>query len=37
VHAQLGKKVRHVHAGRLAADEQLLGDLAVGAALDQQA
>ena len=33
---QLGQDVGHVHAGRLGADEQGVGDLAVGAAVGQQ-
>jgi hypothetical protein len=36
VHAKLGEDVGHMHADRLAADEQLLSDLTVGAALHQQ-
>jgi hypothetical protein len=32
VHAQLGQDIGHMHTGRLAADEQLLGDLPVALA-----
>jgi hypothetical protein len=36
MHPQLGQDIGHVHAARLTADKQGLGDLAVRASGDQQ-